>query len=166
MVPSHTIARIPASVSYIDAAAIPCAGLTAYNALYRRLNCGSGDIVLVHAGSGGVGGYAIQLAKRVGATVVATCSAANADYVRELGADEVIDYRTQNVFARAQEPQFWRQQEDLAKMASEMIALVERSEIRSTVSSVIPLEEMPKSLIALAEGHVRGKIVARLIRDY
>jgi NADPH:quinone reductase-like Zn-dependent oxidoreductase len=49
MVPSHTIARIPASVSYIDAAAIPCAGLTAYNALYRRLNCGSGDIVLVHA---------------------------------------------------------------------------------------------------------------------
>jgi D-arabinose 1-dehydrogenase-like Zn-dependent alcohol dehydrogenase len=51
-------------------------------------------------------------------------------------------------------------------MASEMIALVERSEIRSTVSSVIPLEEMPKSLTALAEGHIRGKIVARLIRDY
>jgi NADPH:quinone reductase len=54
-------------------------------------------------GAGGVGGFAIQLAKRVGAKVVTTCSAANADYVRDLGADEVIDYRTENVFARAQE---------------------------------------------------------------
>jgi D-arabinose 1-dehydrogenase-like Zn-dependent alcohol dehydrogenase len=51
-------------------------------------------------------------------------------------------------------------------MASEMIALVERNEIRSTVSRVISLEEIPKSLTTLAEGHVRGKIVARLIRDY
>jgi D-arabinose 1-dehydrogenase-like Zn-dependent alcohol dehydrogenase len=63
-------------------------------------------------------------------------------------------------------PQFRPQQEDLAKMASEMIALVERNEIRSTVSRVISLEEIPKSLTTLAEGHVRGKIVARLIRDY
>jgi len=60
-VPSHTIARIPASISYVDAAAIPCAGLTAYSALHRRLYCKSGDIVLVHSGSGGVGGFAIQL---------------------------------------------------------------------------------------------------------
>ncbi|MGA8654539.1 MAG: zinc-binding dehydrogenase [Chthoniobacterales bacterium] len=50
-------------------------------------------------------------------------------------------------------------------MASEMIALVERNEIRSTVSSVISLEEIPKSLTTLAEGHVRGKIVAQLVSD-
>jgi len=59
-------------------------------------------------------------------------------------------------------PQFRRQQEDLAKMASEMISLVERAEIRSTVSQVIALEDIPQSLAALAEGHVRGKIVARM----
>lgn len=226
-VPGHTIAKIPGSVNDVDAAAIPCAGLTAYSSLYRRLHCKSGDLVLVHSGSGGVGGFAIQLAKRVGATVVATCSATNVDYVRGLGADEVIDYRTEDVFKRAREiagarlfdgiidtigpkngvdnlrlvapeggvafiagipdlsgvndlpysiaihdiglggvlvaPEFRRQQQDLAKMASEMIALVERGEIRSTVSSVVSLKEIPQSLATLAEGHVRGKIVARLV---
>src|SRR6516165_9394363 len=227
-VPGHTIAMVPESVTYVDAAAIPCAGLTAYNSLYRRLHCKSGDLVLIHGGSGGVGGFAIQLAKRFAATVVTTCSAANIDYVCDLGADEVINYQTENVFERARQiagprlfdaiidtigprngvdnlrllapeggaafiagipdlsridelpysvaihdiglggvlvaPQFRRQQEDLAKMASEMISLVERAEIRSTVSSVISMEEIPKSLAILAEGHVRGKIVARLIR--
>jgi NADPH2:quinone reductase len=59
-------------------------------------------------------------------------------------------------------PQFRHQQEDLAKMASEMISLVERVEIRSTVSQVISLDEIPQSLATLAEGHVRGKIVATL----
>jgi D-arabinose 1-dehydrogenase-like Zn-dependent alcohol dehydrogenase len=97
-VPGHTIAKIPESVSYVDAAAIPCAGLTAYNSLYRRLHCKSGDLVLVHGGNGGVGGFAIQLAKQLGATVVTTCSAANADHVRDLGAEEVIDHRSENVF--------------------------------------------------------------------
>ena len=59
-------------------------------------------------------------------------------------------------------PQFRRQQEDLAKMASEMISLVERVAIRSTVSQAISLDEIPQSLATLAEGHVRGKIVARM----
>jgi NADPH:quinone reductase len=145
-----------------------------------------------------------------------------------LGADEVIDYRTEDVFKRAQEiagprlfdgiidtigprngvdnlrllapeggvafiagipdlsavndlpysiaihdiglggvlvaPQFRRQQEDLAKMAAEMIRLMERGEIRSTVSNIVSLNEIPQSLATLAEGHVRGKIVARLVQ--
>jgi NADPH:quinone reductase-like Zn-dependent oxidoreductase len=102
-VPGHTIAKIPESVTYVDAAAIPCAGLTAFNSLYRRLHCKSGDLVLIHGGSGGVGGFAIQLAKQLGTTVVTTCSAANVDYVRDLGADEVIDHRTENVFERARQ---------------------------------------------------------------
>jgi NADPH:quinone reductase len=225
-VPSHTIARIPEPVHYVDAAAIPCAGLTAYSSLFRRLHCKSGDLVLVHGGSGGVGGFAIQLAKRAGAIVVATCSAANTDYVRKLGADEVVDYRHENVFQRVREiagprlfdaiidtigpkngvdnlrllgpeggaafiaglpdlsgiddlpysiaihdiglggvlvaPHFRRQQEDLAKMAFEMITLLQRGEIRSMVSRIISLEEVPQSLATLAEGHVRGKLVAQL----
>ena len=59
-------------------------------------------------------------------------------------------------------PQFRRNQEDLARMASEMISLVERAAIRSTVSRVISLDEIPQSLATLAEGHVRGKVVARM----
>jgi len=157
---------------------------------------------------------------------VTTCSAANVDYVRDLGADEVIDHRTENVFEPARQiagprlfdaiidtigarngvdnlrllapeggvafiaglpdlsridevpysvaihdiglggvlvaRQFRRQQEDLAKMASEMVSLVERAKIRSTVSQVISLDEIPQNLATLAEGHVRGKIVAAL----
>jgi NADPH:quinone reductase len=58
--------------------------------------------------------------------------------------------------------QFRRQQEDLARMASEMIALIERGAIRSTVSRIISLEEIPQSLATLAEGHVRGKIIAQI----
>jgi NADPH:quinone reductase len=103
VVPGHTIAKVPESVTYVDAAAIPCAGLTAYSSLYRRLHRQSGDLVLIHGGSGGVGGFAIQLAKRLAATVVTTCSAASVDYVRDLGADEVINYQTENVFERARQ---------------------------------------------------------------
>src|SRR5260370_24961485 len=91
--PSHTIARLPASVTYVDGAAIPCAGLTAYNVVHRRLHCKSGNLVLVHSGTGPVGGFAIQLAKRLGATVVTTCSTANAHYVRSSAAAAVIAYR-------------------------------------------------------------------------
>jgi NADPH:quinone reductase len=61
--PGHTFARIPDGISFVDAAALPCAGLTAYSALYRRLHVREGDIVLVHVAAGGVGGFAVQLAK-------------------------------------------------------------------------------------------------------
>ena len=59
-------------------------------------------------------------------------------------------------------PHYRRQQQDLAKMASEMIELVEQKEIRSTVSTIIALDEIPKHLAMLADGHVRGKIVAQV----
>ena len=70
--------------------------LTAWQALVERGNVQPGQKVLIHAGAGGVGSIAIQLAKHLGATVATTASAANADFVRELGADIVIDYRTQD----------------------------------------------------------------------
>src|ERR1700738_2818977 len=99
--PAHTFARVPEGISFVDAATLPCAALTAYCALYRRLHIREGDIVLVHAAAGGVGGFAIQVAKAAKAFVIGTCSASNAEYVRELGADEVIDYRSEDVFQRA-----------------------------------------------------------------
>ena len=70
--------------------------LTAWQALVERGNVQPGQKVLIHAGAGGVGSIAIQLAKHLGATVATTASASNADFVRDLGADIVIDYRTQD----------------------------------------------------------------------
>ena len=222
--PAHTFARIPDEISFVDAAALPCAGLTAYSALYRRLHIREADIVLVHAAAGGVGGFAVQLAKVAKAFVIGTCSAPNKQYVLELGADEVIDYRVEDIFQRARaiagepgidavvdsigpsngvdnlgllgpegglaciagipdlsvvpdlpysisihdiglggvliSPAFRRRQEDLARMATELMTLVQDGKIRPTVTEQITLESIPQALERLAERHVRGKIVA------
>lgn len=90
------LALKPASVSAEEAASLPLVALTAWQALVERGNLQPGQRVLIHAGSGGVGTIAIQLAKHLGATVATTVSAGNADFVRELGADVVIDYRGQD----------------------------------------------------------------------
>ena len=97
---AHVLARIPENVTFVEAAAIPCAGLTAYQALFRKLHVQSGQTVLVHGGAGGVGGYSVQLAAHAGATVIATTSAHNFDHVQQLGAVRVIDYRTEDVAER------------------------------------------------------------------
>ena len=76
-----------------EAASIPLVGLTAWQALIERANLKKGQKVLIHAGSGGVGTFAIQLAKHLGAIVATTTSTANLDWVKRLGADIVIDYR-------------------------------------------------------------------------
>jgi alcohol dehydrogenase len=76
-----------------EAASIPLVGLTAWQALIERANLKAGEKVLIHAGSGGVGTFAIQLAKHLGAIVATTTSTANVDWVQRLGADIVIDYR-------------------------------------------------------------------------
>lgn len=89
------LARKPANLSMAEAASIPLVGLTAWQVLVERARIAPGHKVLIHAGSGGVGTFAIQLAKHLGATVATTASAANAALVKELGADVVIDYRSQ-----------------------------------------------------------------------
>ena len=89
------LALKPSNISHAEAASVPLAGLTAWQALFTKGNLKKGDKVLIHAGSGGVGTFAIQIAKNAGAHVATTCSARNADLVRKLGADVVIDYKTQ-----------------------------------------------------------------------
>jgi NADPH:quinone reductase-like Zn-dependent oxidoreductase len=86
------VARKPANASFVEAAAIPLAALTALQALREVAALSAGQRVLIHAGAGGVGTFAIQIAKRLGLHVATTTSARNAEFVRELGADEVIDY--------------------------------------------------------------------------
>jgi NADPH:quinone reductase-like Zn-dependent oxidoreductase len=87
------LALIPTSLSMHEAAAVPLVGLTAWQALVERAKVTAGQKVLIHAGSGGVGTMAIQLAKHLGATVATTTSTANVDRVKSLGADVVVDYR-------------------------------------------------------------------------
>lgn len=96
-VPVNIIARKPATVSYEAAAVTTMAALTAWNPLVNEMGVKPGDRVLVHAASGGVGHFAVQIAKRRGAWVAATSSARNREFVLSLGADQHIDYVTQTV---------------------------------------------------------------------
>src|SRR5262245_40903825 len=86
------VAKKPAALSHVDAAALALTGLTALSAIEDTLQLKRGETILIQGGAGGVAGFAIQLAKHIGARVITTASAANRDYVRSLGADEVIDF--------------------------------------------------------------------------
>ena len=90
------LALKPKNLSMAEAASVPLVALTAWQVLVERAKLRPGQKVLIHAGSGGVGTYAIQLAKHLGATVTTTTGTSNVEWVRDLGADVVIDYRTQD----------------------------------------------------------------------
>jgi NADPH:quinone reductase-like Zn-dependent oxidoreductase len=91
--PKH-LALKPSTVDHIQAGAVPLASLTAWQSLFEVAGLKSGQTVLVHAAAGGVGHFAVQFAKEKGAKVIGTASADNHGFLRQLGADEVIDYRT------------------------------------------------------------------------
>jgi NADPH:quinone reductase-like Zn-dependent oxidoreductase len=90
------IARKPDGLSHMEAAALALTGLTATVSIEDTLKLQSGETILIQGGAGGVAGFAIELAKHIGAHVITTASAANHDYLRGLGADEIIDYNTQD----------------------------------------------------------------------
>lgn len=91
-----SVALKPSNLSMTQAAALPLVALTAWQALVEIAQLKHGQKILIHAGSGGVGSIAIQLAKHLGANVATTTSASNADWVKDLGADIVLDYKTTN----------------------------------------------------------------------
>lgn len=93
--PADQIALKPENISHAEAAAVTQSPLTAWQALVDTGHVKQGDRVLVHGGAGGVGNYAIQIARHIGCYVITTVSGADRAFVKELGADEVIDYRTQ-----------------------------------------------------------------------
>ncbi|HWS06503.1 MAG TPA: NADP-dependent oxidoreductase [Xanthobacteraceae bacterium] len=95
-IPAALVAKKPDGLSHINAAALALTGLTAINSVEDTLKLQRGETILIQGGAGGVAGFAIQFAKYLGARVITTCSAANVDYVRSLGADQVIDYNAQN----------------------------------------------------------------------
>ncbi|MFL8938296.1 NADP-dependent oxidoreductase [Rossellomorea oryzaecorticis] len=95
-VDDHLLAPIPESMSFEEAAAIPLAGLTAWQCLVDFSDIKEGDKVLIHAGSGGVGNFAIQIAKSFGAHVASTASGKNEEFVKSLGADQFINYKEED----------------------------------------------------------------------
>ncbi|HVW92284.1 MAG TPA: NADP-dependent oxidoreductase [Devosia sp.] len=95
LVKPEEAARKPKNLSFIEAAAVPLAGLTAWQGLFDQGGLAAGQRVLIHGGAGGVGHLAVQFAKAHGAFVATTASAQDADYLRGIGADEVIDYKNQ-----------------------------------------------------------------------
>lgn len=90
------VALMPANIGFAEAATIPLAGLTAWQSLFDAAHLSTGERILIHAGSGGVGSLAIQFAKHAGATVYTTARSVNHDYVKSLGADVAIDYAREN----------------------------------------------------------------------
>jgi NADPH:quinone reductase-like Zn-dependent oxidoreductase len=94
------VARKPASLSHVDAAALALTGLTAICTVEDTLKLKAGETILIQGGAGGVAAFAIQLSKHLGARVITTASAANHDYLRTIGADEIIDYNAVD-FTRA-----------------------------------------------------------------
>ena len=102
-VPTYELAEIPATVTYTTAASFLCGALTAYQAVERKANFATVRTVLIHAGAGGVGSIAIQLAKRHGCKVFTTVSSSKRKYVEQLAPDVIIDYQTENVTQRLKE---------------------------------------------------------------
>jgi len=94
-VPERVAAHKPASLDFVQAASIPMVGLTSWQAIVERAGLKSGQKIFIPAGSGGIGSFAIQLAKYIGAKVGTTTSTGNIDLVRSLGADEIVDYKRQ-----------------------------------------------------------------------
>ncbi|KAF0116240.1 MAG: alcohol dehydrogenase zinc-binding domain-containing protein [Rhodobacteraceae bacterium] len=97
------IAFKPATISHVEAASLPLVSITAWESLFTTAGLAAGQRVLIHAGAGGVGSIAVQLARAKGAHVTATASAGKAALVRSLGADEVIDYHSQDFSEVARE---------------------------------------------------------------
>ncbi len=95
-VDENLLAKMPASMSFEEAAAIPLAGLTAWQCLVDFAGIKKDDKVLIHAGAGGVGNFAIQIAKSLGAYVATTASENNEEFVKSLGADQVINYKLED----------------------------------------------------------------------
>ncbi|GGP05655.1 NADP-dependent oxidoreductase [Nonomuraea glycinis] len=92
--PAAELARAPHNIPPAHAAAIPVAGLTAWQAVFDHARIGAGQRVLINGAGGGIGLFAVQLAKHAGATVIATASPRSTEAVRRLGADEIVDYTT------------------------------------------------------------------------
>jgi NADPH:quinone reductase-like Zn-dependent oxidoreductase len=196
----------PRNIDHVHAAAVPLAGLTAWQGLFDHGELQKGQKVLIHAASGGVGTFAVQFAKWKGAYVIGTASADNIDFVKELGADEVIDYKKEKFEEQLKDidlvfdtrggdtqkkslkvlknggrlittvkPE--NQEEAKEKnihiegymaqsypdQLKQIAQLIDEGKVKPVISKIMTLEEVAEAQRLSEEGHVRGKIVIRVV---
>jgi len=203
--PADILAAAPASIPLADAAALPIVGLTAWQALFEHGQLRAGQRVLINGAGGAVGGYAVQLAKSVGAHVIATASSRSRGRVESAGADQVVDHTTTEVLAAVADPvdlvlnlapvdpaeltalvtlvrpggvvvntTVWMPapndeerdvrgidlfvRSDAAQLA-ELVALVDRGELRVDVAQRVPLADLASVHALASAGAVSGKVV-------
>ncbi|HEX4372571.1 MAG TPA: NADP-dependent oxidoreductase [Puia sp.] len=198
----------PKTIDHVKAAAVPLAGLTAWQGLFDHGKLQRGEKVLIHGASGGVGTFAVQFAKWKGAYVITTSSEKNIKFLQELGADEVIDYKKENfedrlhdvdlvfdtIGAQTQKrslqvlknggrlittvkPENEKEAEEKnihieGYMAQsypeelEVIAeLIDEGKVSPVIGKVFPLEQAAEAQQLSKEGHVRGKIVLKVVNE-
>jgi NADPH:quinone reductase-like Zn-dependent oxidoreductase len=212
-VDASVVARKPSRLSHEEAAGVPLAATTALQSLRDLGQLEAGQEVLVHGASGGVGTFAVQIAKALGGIVTAVCSGANVALVRELGADRVLDYQREDftagdsryhiVFDAVAKSSFFRCRsvlkprgryittlpspqsvllQALTKLTRrrclnilarpsgddlEIISqMIEAGRVRPILDTVFPLEQAAEAHRRSEEGHVRGKLVLRVVDEH
>lgn len=150
------VVPLPGSIGLAVAAALPTAGITSWEALFDVGDVQAGQRVLINGGAGGMGSWCIQLARMAGAVVAATCGLANLEYVRSLGADLAIDYRSQDVTAavRAWAPEGLDLVVDTVGQGTllQSVELVRPGGVIASVGTLIAGEPQPDAARAAARG--------------
>jgi NADPH:quinone reductase-like Zn-dependent oxidoreductase len=181
-------ARKPTEATHAEAAAVPLVALTAWQALFEEADLQAGQTVLIHAGAGGVGSVAVQLAAWKGATVIATASPRNHEFLRSIGADVVLDPiggQTQvrslavlkeggilvsivGLTAAARSPQRDVRARGIlvqpdGTTLQQIADLIDEGYLQPIVTHVFPLEEAPEAHRQSETRHTRGKIVFQIV---
>ena len=158
-------ARKPASISFTEAAGVPLASLTAWTGLFGHGKLRPGQRVLIQGASGGVGSFAVQFAKAKGAYVIGSASAGNLEYLKQLGADEVIDYRSQQLADVVRDVDVVLEASPLRDNAERLkaIAMLKDGGIFVSVNTDYPFSE--EVLAGLAQKHATGELSANQPRQ-
>lgn len=158
-------AHKPKSLIFIEAAGVPLAGLTAWTGLFEHGQLQPGQRVLIQGASGGVGGFAVQFAKAKGAYVIGTASAGNLDYLRQLGADEVLDYRSQPVEDLVRDVDVVLEASPLRDNTErvKVVRTLKKGGIFVSVNTDFPFDEAMQA--ALAQQQVTGTLAANQPRQ-
>ena len=158
-------AHKPKTLSFNEAAGVPLAGLTAWTGLFAQGQVRPGQRVLIQGASGGVGGFAVQFAKAKGAYVIGTCSASNLDYVKQLGADEVVDYQNLNLADVVRDVDVVLEAAPVRDNAERLkaVAVLKEGGILVSVNVDFPFDEAV--LAALARKNATGELSANQPRQ-
>lgn len=158
-------ARKPKSIGFNEAAGVPLAGLTAWTALFAHGQLRAGQRILIQGASGGVGSFAVQFAKAKGAYVIGTASAGNLEYVKQLGADEVLDYRSQRLEELVHDVDVVLEASPLRDNAERLkaVAVLKQGGVFVTVNIDFPFDDAV--LAALAHKQATGELAANQARQ-